>query len=168
MSRNWIALDEFSGEIVVSAVGKIDIQMMKNAMQARSPHGVYVYGGSGEIRTHGCRKTSPVFKTGAFNRSATLPWVWSLPEGRTTSCGAPTPARPQGGTEQMQKPLRVKQNQSSPSKRQDQEHRDKPGDCARRAPRFPRNGYRDRSPHRIPLRPGPGPSPDLPPANPSA
>ena len=30
-------------------------------------------GGSGEIRTHGCRETSPVFKTGAFNRSATLP-----------------------------------------------------------------------------------------------
>jgi hypothetical protein len=32
-----------------------------------------LFGGSGEIRTHGCRKTSPVFKTGAFNRSATLP-----------------------------------------------------------------------------------------------
>ena len=30
-------------------------------------------GGSGEIRTHGCLATSPVFKTGAFNRSATLP-----------------------------------------------------------------------------------------------
>ena len=34
-----------------------------------------VLGGSGEIRTHGSRKTSPVFKTGAFNRSATLPRV---------------------------------------------------------------------------------------------
>lgn len=30
-------------------------------------------GGSGEIRTHGCLAASPVFKTGAFNRSATLP-----------------------------------------------------------------------------------------------
>src|SRR5665647_2087219 len=30
-------------------------------------------GGSGEIRTHGCRKTSPVFKTGAIDHSATLP-----------------------------------------------------------------------------------------------
>ena len=30
-------------------------------------------GGSGEIRTHGRLATSPVFKTGAFNRSATLP-----------------------------------------------------------------------------------------------
>ena len=31
------------------------------------------FGGSGEIRTHGGRKPSSVFKTGAFNRSATLP-----------------------------------------------------------------------------------------------
>ncbi|MFM2108319.1 MAG: hypothetical protein RLZZ513_1387, partial [Pseudomonadota bacterium] len=30
-------------------------------------------GGSGEIRTHGGRKPSPVFKTGALNHSATLP-----------------------------------------------------------------------------------------------
>ncbi len=30
-------------------------------------------GGSGEIRTHGGLASSPVFKTGAFNRSATLP-----------------------------------------------------------------------------------------------
>ena len=30
-------------------------------------------GGSGEIRTHGRVSPSPVFKTGAFNRSATLP-----------------------------------------------------------------------------------------------
>ena len=32
-----------------------------------------VYGGRGEIRTHGGLSSSPVFKTGAFNRSATLP-----------------------------------------------------------------------------------------------
>ena len=31
------------------------------------------YGGSGEIRTHGWLAPSPVFKTGALNRSATLP-----------------------------------------------------------------------------------------------
>src|ERR1700719_4613086 len=30
-------------------------------------------GGEGEIRTHGPRKGTPVFKTGAFNRSATSP-----------------------------------------------------------------------------------------------
>ena len=30
-------------------------------------------GGRGGIRTHGGRKPSSVFKTGAFNRSATLP-----------------------------------------------------------------------------------------------
>ena len=32
-------------------------------------------GGSGEIRTHGRDEPSPVFKTGALNRSATLPLV---------------------------------------------------------------------------------------------
>jgi len=31
------------------------------------------HGGCGEIRTHGTRKRSPVFKTGALNRSATHP-----------------------------------------------------------------------------------------------
>ena len=30
-------------------------------------------GGEGEIRTHGPRKESPVFKTGALNHSATSP-----------------------------------------------------------------------------------------------
>ena len=32
-------------------------------------------GGECEIRTHGCLSTSPVFKTGAFNRSANSPEV---------------------------------------------------------------------------------------------
>ncbi len=32
-----------------------------------------IFGGSGEIRTHGGLTPSSVFKTGAFNRSATLP-----------------------------------------------------------------------------------------------
>ena len=31
------------------------------------------YGGEGGIRTHGRREATPVFKTGAFNRSATSP-----------------------------------------------------------------------------------------------
>jgi hypothetical protein len=34
---------------------------------------VLIHGGSGEIRTHERVAPSPVFKTGAFNRSATLP-----------------------------------------------------------------------------------------------
>ena len=33
------------------------------------------FGGSGEIRTHGRLTPSPVFKTGALNRSATLPVI---------------------------------------------------------------------------------------------
>ena len=37
-----------------------------------------VYGGRGEIRTHGGLSSSPVFKTGAFNRSATLPFESDL------------------------------------------------------------------------------------------
>lgn len=32
-------------------------------------------GGWGEIRTHGGVTPTPVFKTGAFNRSATHPWI---------------------------------------------------------------------------------------------
>jgi hypothetical protein len=35
----------------------------------RNPH----FGGGGEIRTHGWLAPSPVFKTGALNRSATPP-----------------------------------------------------------------------------------------------
>ena len=37
--------------------------------------GVFEFGGSGEIRTHGGLAPSSVFKTGALNRSATLPWA---------------------------------------------------------------------------------------------
>ena len=36
-----------------------------------------IFGGSGEIRTHGGLTPSSVFKTGALNRSATLPWATS-------------------------------------------------------------------------------------------
>ena len=35
--------------------------------------GLFEFGGSGEIRTHGGLTPSSVFKTGALNRSATLP-----------------------------------------------------------------------------------------------
>ncbi len=34
------------------------------------------FGGSGGIRTHERRKPLPVFKTGAFNLSATLPLIF--------------------------------------------------------------------------------------------
>jgi hypothetical protein len=35
--------------------------------------GAHLFGGGGGIRTHGPRERTPVFKTGAFNRSATPP-----------------------------------------------------------------------------------------------
>lgn len=41
--------------------------------QKKLPFGSFYFGGWGEIRTHELRKESPVFKTGAFNRSATHP-----------------------------------------------------------------------------------------------
>ncbi len=51
----------------------------KNSPKTKNPKQLncsgYSCGGSCEIRTHGGRKTSPVFKTGAFNRSAKLPLV---------------------------------------------------------------------------------------------
>ena len=37
-----------------------------------------MYGGKGEIRTHERLAPLPVFKTGAFNHSATLPWLVEL------------------------------------------------------------------------------------------
>ena len=43
---------------------------LKKPLRALS---IYTTGGRGEIRTHGGLSSSPVFKTGAFNRSATLP-----------------------------------------------------------------------------------------------
>ena len=46
---------------------------MKNKPQPMS-WGLH-FGGRGEIRTHGGLSSSPVFKTGAFNRSATLPFA---------------------------------------------------------------------------------------------
>ena len=46
-------------------------------------------GGEGGIRTHEGREAPPVFKTGAFNRSATSPWGAQFPA-RARDC----PARP--------------------------------------------------------------------------
>ena len=50
--------------------------MGRRTLKTKSPvvrGSAVVYGGRGEIRTHGGLSSSPVFKTGAFNRSATLP-----------------------------------------------------------------------------------------------
>jgi len=44
-----------------------------SVMWPASPCEIWARGGSGGIRTHGGREPSPVFKTGAFNHSATLP-----------------------------------------------------------------------------------------------
>ncbi len=38
----------------------------------------FINGGRGEIRTHGPRKETSVFKTDAFNHSATLPFLYLL------------------------------------------------------------------------------------------
>ena len=49
---------------------------MEGGFRQRSvcnPHEITDCGGSGEIRTHDRVAPTPVFKTGAFNRSATLP-----------------------------------------------------------------------------------------------
>ena len=46
-------------------------------MKKKAPcnyRGLLKFGGSGEIRTHGGLTPSSVFKTGALNRSATLPF----------------------------------------------------------------------------------------------
>ena len=42
-------------------------------VELTSPKDTAAFGGEGEIRTHEPRKGLPVFKTGAFNRSATSP-----------------------------------------------------------------------------------------------
>lgn len=59
----------------------LDILIQKTHIFTRKNAGYWIYldcfelsfGGSGEIRTHERDKPSPVFKTGAFNHSATLP-----------------------------------------------------------------------------------------------
>jgi hypothetical protein len=41
------------------------------------PHPAVIVGGEGEIRTPEALASLPVFKTGAFNRSATSPLKWN-------------------------------------------------------------------------------------------
>src|SRR5687767_8699348 len=63
-------------------------------------------GGSGEIRTHGGVAPSPGFKTGALNRSATLPH--SSRPGRSTlsyiSCSSPVYAPSRRATARTDRP----------------------------------------------------------------
>ena len=58
-------------------VSNFALQSCVRLGQATLPPGVGVAaelaGGGGGIRTHGPRERTPVFKTGAFNRSATPP-----------------------------------------------------------------------------------------------
>ena len=49
------------------------IRPVRNLQKKRHTRRLGDIGGSGEIRTHDGRKPTPVFKTGAFNHSATLP-----------------------------------------------------------------------------------------------
>ena len=59
-------------------------------------HARHRVGGSGGIRTHEGRKPLPVFKTGAFNRSATLPGVGTAPIARQTFCRRWLACHPKG------------------------------------------------------------------------
>ena len=52
--------------------GREGVRAVSAKIFGSEPH-VVCNGGSGEIRTHGGREPSPVFKTGALNHSATLP-----------------------------------------------------------------------------------------------
>ena len=61
---------DYSGHTVASRV----IGLWRGKIGCACRAGVNV-GGEGEIRTHEPREGLPVFKTGAFNRSATSPFV---------------------------------------------------------------------------------------------
>ena len=66
--------------IISSNVLLVGRMVGRGALKTKSPvfRGSAVgCGGRGEIRTHGGLSSSPVFKTGAFNRSATLPFAIS-------------------------------------------------------------------------------------------
>ncbi len=58
-----------------SLITKRELFLKRCAEMCISRGGYSKNGGSGEIRTHGGRKPSAVFKTAAFNHSATLPQV---------------------------------------------------------------------------------------------
>jgi hypothetical protein len=60
-----------------------EFSISPQAAKTRAPHNAGArLGGSGEIRTHEARESLPVFKTGAFNRSATLPFECHVVEDR--------------------------------------------------------------------------------------
>ena len=63
--------DLFQSKILCGLLCGTKAQTRKKPFQIQGLNSKF--GGSGEIRTHGGRKPSSVFKTGAFNRSATLP-----------------------------------------------------------------------------------------------
>ena len=68
---------------VITAFARLFCMRLQNQTKANDQKGNEVFhtasvqknGGSCEIRTHGGLTSSPVFKTGALNRSAKLPWV---------------------------------------------------------------------------------------------
>ncbi len=60
-------------ETLWSAIGSLLGQFKADECERYIRHWGCIFGGSGEIRTHGGLTSSAVFKTAAFNRSATLP-----------------------------------------------------------------------------------------------
>ena len=68
----FLLLRTFSGESMGKSMGNRHIKKITALKIKRLS---VIIGGSGEIRTHEGRKPLPVFKTGAFNHSATLPEI---------------------------------------------------------------------------------------------
>jgi hypothetical protein len=62
-----------------AAIKVVAVEITIFIMGMASKVGSKEFGGSGEIRTHEQITPSPVFKTGAFNRSATLPRLLFYP-----------------------------------------------------------------------------------------
>ena len=66
------------GQILIALIALLHVYILVLEMFLwDKPYGLKAFGGSGEIRTHGGLTPSSVFKTGALNRSATLPWALS-------------------------------------------------------------------------------------------
>lgn len=84
--RTWRTRSTYFG--ASAAVGRCDGQGLRGAhLGAPATNWFYCsFGGSGEIRTHEQFNPSPVFKTGAFNHSATLPFGFS-----SMNCIGPIP-----------------------------------------------------------------------------
>ena len=70
------------GQSVSSTLSPVALALRAVAKAPRRPKSLQAilsnsrFGGEGEIRTHEPRKGPPVFKTGAFNRSATSPMIY--------------------------------------------------------------------------------------------